>query len=210
VITRRRALVLSASALAAAKFAPAIAQNAERHGMSSFGDLDLPADFKNFAYVNPNAPRGGLFSEWVTSRTYNGSFLTFNSLNTYILKGEGVLGMDLTFATLMVRAGDEPDAMYGLAARSVSISEDGLSYRFALRPEAKFHDGTPLTAHDVAFSLTTLKEKGHPIITQLLRDFTGAEPLDDRTVVARFAPKRAREVPMFVAGLTMFTRADYS
>ena len=89
-------------------------------------------------------------------------------------------GMELTFATLMARSGDEPDAMYGLAARSVRISADGLTYRFTLRPEAKFHDGTPLTAQDVALSLTTLKEKGHPIITQLLRDFKGAEAADDR------------------------------
>ncbi len=108
--------------------------------------------------------------------------------------------MELTFATLMARAGDEPDAMYGLAARAVRISADGLTYRFLLRPEAKFHDGTPLTAHDVAFSLTTLKEKGHPIITQLLRDFMGAEAADDDTVIVRFAPKRARDVPLFVAG----------
>lgn len=210
MISRRKVLILSAGALAAIRFAPASAQNVERHGMSSFGDLDLPADFKHFAYVNPNAPKGGMFSEIVTSRTFNGSFLTFNSLNTYILKGEGVLGMDLTFVTLMVRAGDEPDAMYGMAASSVSISDDGLTYRFTLRPEAKFHDGTPLTGHDVAFSLATLKEKGHPIITQLLRDLAGAEAIDDRTVVARFAPKRARDVPLFVAGLPIFSRAYYS
>ena len=177
--------------------------------MSSFGDLDLPPDFKHFAYVNPNAPKGGVFSELPTSRANNGSFYTFNSLNSYILKGEAAWGMDLTFATLMVRAGDEPDAMYGFAASGVSISEDGLTYRFTLRPEAKFHDGTPLTAHDVAFSLATLKEKGHPIITQLLRDFAGAEATDDRTLVARFAPKRARDVPLFVAGLPIFSRAYY-
>ncbi len=110
----------------------------------------------------------------------------------------------------MVRSGDEPDAMYGLAARSVSISADGLTYRFKLRPQAKFHDGTPLTAHDVVFSLTTLKEKGHPIITQLLRDFKGAEAADDHTVVVRFAEKRGRDVPLFVAGMPIFSRAYYA
>ena len=169
--------------------------------MSAFGDLGYPADFANFKYVEVNAPKGGSYSEIVSSRSYNGSFLTFNSLNAYILKGEGALGMDYTFAPLMVRAGDEPDAMYGLAARSVRIADNGLTYRFTLRPEAKFHDGTPLTAHDVAWSVTTLKDKGHPIITQLLRDCQGAEALDERTVAVRFAEKRARDVPLFVAGL---------
>jgi microcin C transport system substrate-binding protein len=160
--------------------------------------------------VNPNAPKGGVYSEWVTSRTYNGSFLTFNSLNAFILKGEGALGMDYTFAALMARAGNEPDAMYGYAARSVSITDNGLTYRFKLREQAKFHDGTPLTAHDAAWSLNTLKEKGHPIITQQLRDFLGAEAVDDRTMVARYAEKRARDVPLLVAGLPIFSRAYYA
>jgi microcin C transport system substrate-binding protein len=189
---------------------PAFAQEAERHGISAFGDLGYPADFKHFKYVNPDAPKGGTYSELPTSRTYNGSFQTFNSLNSFIFKGEGVYGMDLTFAALMVSSGDEPDAMYGLAAHAVRISGDGLTYRFLLRPETKFHDGTALSAHDVVFSLATLKEKGHPIITQLLRDFAGAEAEDERTVVLRFAEKRARDVPLFTAGLPIFSRAYYS
>jgi microcin C transport system substrate-binding protein len=78
-----------------------------------------------------------------------------------------------------------------------------------MRPEAKFHDGSKLTAHDVAWSLTTLKEKGHPIVTQLLRDFKAAEAADDATVIVRFAEKRARDVPLFVAGLPIFSRAYY-
>ena len=118
--------------------------------------------------------------------------------------------MELTFATLMVRCGDEPDAMYGLAAAKVRRSADGLTYTFFIRPEAKFHDGTRLTAHDVAFSLNLLKEKGHPIITQLLRDLTGAKANDDASVTVTFAPKRARDVPLFVAGLPIFSRAYYS
>ena len=100
--------------------------------------------------------------------------------------------------------------MYGLAAQSVAISDDALTYRFTLRPQAKFHDGTPLTAQDVAWSLNTLKDKGHPIISQNLRDFKGAEASNDRTVVVRFAEKRARDVPLFVAGLPIFSRAYYA
>ena len=213
-LSRRRALnVLAGVAVAGASrrlIMPVAAQDAERHGMSAFGDLGYPADFANFNYVEVNAAKGGSYSEIVSSRGYNGSFLTFNSLNSYILKGEGALGMDYTFAPLMVRAGDEPDAMYGLAARTVRVSDNGLTYRFTLRPEAKFHDGTALTAHDVAWSVTTLKDKGHPIITQLLRDCQGAEALDERTVVVRFAERRARDVPLFVAGLPIFSRAYYS
>jgi len=211
LITRRHALVLSAAALSAAKFAlPAAAQEAERHGMSAFGDLALPADFPHFPYANPDAPKGGIYSEAVSSRGYNGSFLTFDSLNAYILKGEGAFGMDLTFGTLMARSGNEPDAMYGLAARSVRISADGLTYRFTLREQTRFSDGTPLTAQDVAWSLNTLKENGHPIITQSLRDFKGAEAVDARTVVARFSDKRGRDVPLFVAGLPIFSKAYYA
>lgn len=213
-LSRRRALHVLAGAAVAGSCArgtgPAHAQDADRHGMSAFGDLSYPADFTHFNYVEVNAPKGGTYSEIVGSRVYNGSFLTFNSLNAYILKGEGALGMDYTFAPLMVRAGDEPDAMYGLVARTVRISDDGLIYRFTLRPEARFHDATPLTAHDVAWSITTLKEKGHPIITQQLRDCKGAEAVDDRAVVVRFAENRARDVPLFVAGLPIFSRAYYS
>ena len=178
--------------------------------MSAFGDLKYPADFAHFNYVNPNAPKGGVFSQIGPSRQYNQSFQTFNSLNSFILKGDAAQGMELTFAALMARSGDESDAMYGLAARSVWISDEALTYRFSLRAEAKFHDGTPLTAHDVVWSLATLKEKGHPIITQLLRDFKGAEAADDRTVVIRFAEKRGRDVPLFVATLPIFSKAYYS
>jgi len=212
-VTRRGVLVIAAGALAGAASRPSVAAAAdeiETHGISSFGDLKYPADFKRLEYVNADAPKGGVFSQIGPSRQYNQNFLTFNSLNAYILKGDGAQGMQFTFAPLMQMTGDEPDAMYGLAARAVRISADRLTYRYLLRPEARFHDGTKLTAHDVAFSLKLLKEKGHPIIVQLTRDFLGAEAEDDAVVTLKFAPKRARDVPLFLAGLPIFSRAYYT
>src|ERR1700748_3707809 len=79
-----------------------------------------------------------------------------------------------------------------------------------MRPEAKFHDGSRMTAQDVAFSINTLKEKGHPHILIHVRDMEKAEAPDDATVVVTFAPKRARDVPLYVAGLPIFSKAYYA
>jgi len=213
-LSRRHMLGLSLGALTAPwlRGARAADEGAEAgsHGMSVFGDLKYPPDFKHFDYVNPEAPKGGLFSTIPSIRAYNQSFYTFNSFNAFILKGEGAKGMELTFDALMARANDEPDAMYGLAAKSVWISPDKLTYRFTMRPEARFHDGSKLTAHDVAFSLNTLKDKGHPLILVQLRDFVRAEALDDATVAVMFAPNRARDVPLYVANLPIFSKAYYA
>ena len=210
--SRRHALGLGVGALSAMRLqtSRAAEPGAERHGMSAFGDLKYPADFHHFEYVNVGAPKGGFFSTIPSGRAYNQSPQTFNSLNAFVMKGDGAQGMGLTFASLMARAGDEPDAMYGLAAKSVAISPDGLTYRFRLRPEARFHDGTRLTAHDGAFSLEILKSKGHPIIAQQVRDMLGAQAVDDETLVVTFAARRGRDVPLFVAGLPLFSKAYYA
>jgi microcin C transport system substrate-binding protein len=211
-LTRRSVLKLTAgvAAVSASGLGAHAEGDIESHGMSAFGDLAYPADFQHFSYVDPRAPKGGAFSQIGPNREFNQNFLTFNSLNSYILKGDAAQGMELTFATLMVRCGDEPDAMYGLAAEKIRRSADGLTYRFFIRQGARFHDGTRLTAADVAFSLNLLKEKGHPIITQSLRDFRGAEAESETIVVATFAPQRARDVPLLVAGLPVFSKAYYS
>jgi microcin C transport system substrate-binding protein len=214
-LSRRRVLVLSAGAMAAPALlrgprAAVAGDEVETHGLSGFGDLQYPADFKHFDYVNPDAPKGGTFSHIGGVRLYNQNFLTFNSLNSFILKGDGAMGMELTFATLMTDAEDEPDAMYGLAARAVRISAGGLVYRFLMRPQARFHDGTKLTAHDAAFSINVLKKDGHPNIYIMLRDVVSAEAESDEILTVRFAENRARDLPLFVAGqVPIFSRAYY-
>jgi microcin C transport system substrate-binding protein len=210
-VTRREAVSLAAAAFASLVVPVAkAAETPERHGISAFGDLKYPADFKQFDYVNPKAPKGGMFSHVAPTKIFNQGLITFNSLNSFILKGDAAQGMELTFASLMARAQDEPDAMYGLAARGVQVSPDQLTYRFLLRRDITFHDGSPLTAHDVAFSLQVLKERAHPIIQQLLHDFAGAHAADDATVVVSLAAGHGRDLPLFIGWLPIFSRRYYA
>src|SRR5262249_12964677 len=184
-LTRRGALATVTGAIAAAlpRFAAASPETGEveSHGLSAFGDLKYPADFRHFDYADPQVAKGGMFSQVGSVRYYNQNFLTFNSLNGFILRGDAALGIERTFARLMKRAWDEPARGSALAGGAVRISPDRRTYRFFLRPEARFHDGSPLTAHDVAFSLNLLKDKGHQIIRQQLTEFDGAEAADDTT-----------------------------
>lgn len=182
---------------------PAAAGDYESHGLSTFGELAEPADFKHFGYVNPNAPKGGTLALSPPSQT-------FDTFNAYVLRGNPATGMSLVFDTLMNQSLDERDAYYGLVAKKVRISADKLTYTFLLRKEARFHDGSPLTAHDAAFSLNILKTKGHPVISQMLRDLTSAEAQADDLLVVKFAPGRARDLPLNVANQPIFSRAYYA
>ena len=174
----RRHVLKSGAAAAASSILPraGFAQGGEieTHGLSSFGDLKYGPDFKHFDYVNPAAPKGGTLAIQITQTGGNQNFDTFNTLNIFVLRGDGAAGMGSTFDTLMAGSGDEPNTAYGVVAKSVRISDDKLTYRFILRPEARFHDGSKLTARDAAFSLNILKEKGHPVYRALLTQMASA------------------------------------
>jgi microcin C transport system substrate-binding protein len=201
----RVAFVLAVSVLCAAHASSPLAASERSHGLSAFGDLALPEDFPAFAYAHPEAPKGGDLSlvGW-------GGVTTFNSLNNYILKGDAAQGLELLFDSLMVRAMDEPDAVYGLVAESATVAEDRKSVTFYLRPEARFSDGTQVTAEDVAFSFDVLKEKGHPLFSQTLRDVEKAEALDPTTVRYTFKGDLVRDLPLTVSGLPIFSKAYYT
>ncbi len=179
----------------------------DAHGLSVFGDLKERPNFPHFAYVNPQAPKGGRLVLQIRQAAGNQNFETFNTLNIFTARGDGAAGIDSLYDTLMAGSGDEPGAVYGLVARSVSVSADRLVYRFRLRPEARFHDGTRLTAHDVAFSVDILKTKGHPLYRLLLREVVGARAESDDVFVAELSPRRSRELHLIVAGLPIFPRA---
>ncbi|HEX2215151.1 MAG TPA: extracellular solute-binding protein [Xanthobacteraceae bacterium] len=205
----RRDLILAAGAAALAGLpagAPrARANAAPTHGLSAFGDLQYPADFAQFAYVDPGAPKGGAFIQLAGA---GGS--TFNSLNPFILKGDPAFDMELSFASMMARNFDEPDAVYALAAESVEVSDDARNYQFRLRDGIKFHDGTAITAADVVYSLVTLKEQGRPNYRVVLRDLEMAEAENDRTVLLRFAAGRGRDAPVLAASMPILSKTYYA
>ena len=213
-ITRRRLLEAAGAATVAGALPQlpqaALAQEAESHGLSTFGELALPPDFPHFAYVNPKAPKGGSLTMQIKSRQGNQNFGTFNTLNIYVLQGDGAAGMDACFDSLMTGSGDEPGSLYGLLAKSVAVSADKLTYRFRLRPEARFHDGTRVTARDVAFSMNILKAKGHPLYRLLLSELVSSEAESDDIVVVKLSPKRSRDLHLIVAGLPVFSETYWS
>jgi microcin C transport system substrate-binding protein len=207
----RRDLLAGASAIGLAGLVPklslALEAETETHGLSSFGDLKLGPDFKHFAYVNPQAPKGGTLALQITQTIGNQNFDTFNTLNIFVLKGDGAAGMTNAFDTLMAANSDEPDALYGLLAKSVRVSNDKRIYRFVLHPEARFHDGSKLTAKDVAFSLTIIKDKGHPTIRLPLAEMVAATAEADDVVKVELSDRRSRDLHLAVATLPIFSEA---
>ncbi|MCK5497320.1 MAG: ABC transporter substrate-binding protein, partial [Hyphomicrobiaceae bacterium] len=125
-------------------------------------------------------------------------------------KGDPAQGLAFLFDSLMTRALDEPNAVYGLVASSAEVTPDGKSVVFHMRPEAKFADGSPVTAEDAAFSFETLKEKGHPSLAIPLRDVVKAEALDPHTVRYTFEGDLTRDLPRIVATLPLLSKAYYT
>ncbi len=167
----------------------------ESHGYAQFGVLKYPASFTHFDWVNPEAPKGG------TLRMM--AFGTFDTLNPYTFKGSSPVstgnflqyGVNELNEPLMVGtgqydpSGDEPTSSYGLIAQSVEYSEDRSWVVFNLRPQARFHDGKPITAYDVAFSYRTLLKDGHPQYRTALQEVQRVDILNRHRI--RFVFKRS-------------------
>ena len=126
---------------------PASADVITAHGISTFGELKYNPGFPHLDYVNPDAPKGGEISVW--------GFGSFDSMHPYSTKGRSGQLSSIFFESLLEGTADEPDASYGLVAESMEYPEDRSAVIFNMRPEARFSDGTPLTAEDVVFSYET-------------------------------------------------------
>ncbi|MEK9946807.1 MAG: extracellular solute-binding protein [Alphaproteobacteria bacterium] len=183
-----------------------------RHGMSTFGDLKYPPGFDHFDYVNPDAPKGGVLR-------LAGGEGTFDTVNPFTLKGIRYRGrtgsvMSLPYETLMAGGADEPDALYGLVAETADLAPDRTSVTFKLRPEARWHDGTPITVEDVVFSFNTLTTDpgAFPSYRIILRDVTGVEAISDDEVRYTFDPDAValRDLPNTVATLPILSKAHFT
>lgn len=181
------------------------------HGYTPFGELKYPADFTHFEYVNPDAPRGGTLKLMAAG--------TFDSLNPYTLKGKSLANtgayiygyLELT-DTLLTGAddyhhtGDEPQSAYGLIASSIAYPPSLQWCVFNLRPEARFNDGRPITADDVVFSYSLLKQKGHPRYALLLQNVSGVTKLGDHKVRFDFEGEHHRDLPLLVGQMPVLPK----
>jgi len=206
-LSRRHVLRLGAGIAGATVIGPGRADDGDRrvHGLSAFGELKYPATFTSFDYVNADAPKGGLFSQVVGSGDY-----IFDTFNAFIPKGNAANGMELTFSSLMARAQDEPDAVYLFAAEELTVSADGTTFRFRLRQDIRFHDGSRIKAEDVAFSLDALKTQGFPSYRSYLSDVAEVIVEDERTIVLRLTSPHGLDVAPVVASLPILSKAYYA
>ena len=193
-IVKKILAVLFALQIALASAATA----APKHGLAMHGEPKYPAGFKHFDYVNPKAPKGGELKL--------GARDTFDTLNPYTLKGMAASNLSYTYDTLMIKSADEPFTLYGLVAESVETPQDRSWVVFRIRPEARFHDGKPITAEDVAFTLDILKNKGNPFYKIYYGSVSKSTVLDKRTVRFDFAPGENRELPMILGELPVLPK----
>ena len=175
----------------------------QSHGISTFGELKYSANFPHLDYVNPNAPKGGEISIW--------GFGSFDSMHPYSTKGRAGSLSSIFFETLLEGTADEPDSAYGLVASSMEYPEDRSQVIFNLRPEAKFSDGTPLTAEDVVFSYEILRDKGLPSFRAVIeKEVESAEALNSHQVKFVFKDNvPTRDLPQMVGGLPIFSKKYY-
>ncbi|MBF0560444.1 MAG: ABC transporter substrate-binding protein [Alphaproteobacteria bacterium] len=163
------------------------------HGEPKYG-----ANFQHFDYVNPAAPKGGDVRLFALG--------TFDSLNSYILKGQAAAGLELTADTLMVEAADEPFTEYGLLAQSIEMAPDRSWVVFTLRPEARFNDGQPVTADDVVFSFDVLKTKGAPSFRLYYADVAKVEKEGNLRVRFTLSSGENRELPLILGQLPVLPK----
>lgn len=168
------------------------------HGIAMHGDLKYGPGFAHFDYVNPKAPKGG--------RLKQATIGTFDSFNPFIVRGNPAAGIGQIYDTLMTASADEPFSEYGLLVEKVEVPRDRSWVAFTLRPEARWHDGKPVTPEDVIFSFETLRAKGQPFYRAYYGNVEKIEKTGPRTVKFTFKPGENRELPLILGQLVVLPK----
>lgn len=188
--------------LAATQAQPADESLIVSHGLSIFGELKYPEGFAHFDFVNPDAPKGGIYHSWDLG--------SFDSLTPFTEKGNAAEGAWDVFDSLMVGALDTLDQMYGLIAESATYPPDKRWISFRMRPEARFSDGSPLTAEDVVFTFDAMQNKGQYRYRAYFGDIEKVEAIGPHEVKFTFAEGAAvRDLLPLVAGTSIFSKAYF-
>src|SRR5260221_6812530 len=172
------------------------------HGLSLFGELKYPPDFKNFEYVDPRAPAGGTMKFSAIG--------TYDTLNPFVVKGVAAAGIGQIFDTLAVASQDEPGSIYALIAEGIDLAPDKLSVLYTLRKGARFHDGSPMTPDDVVWTFNTLREKGHPMYRSYYGDVTEIVSEGERGIRFRFKSPENRELPQILGEMPVLSKAYWT
>ncbi len=173
------------------------------HGLSRYGHLKYPQDFKSFDYVNSEAPKGGDLKVAVLGN--------FDTLSRTI-NGTPPDGIELTFDTLLVKSADEPFSMYGLIAESIEVAPDHSWVIFNLRPEAQFHDGSPITPEDIIFSWESQRTKGIPAARTHYSKVKKAEKIGPRSVKFTFKNEDGYldfQHPLIMGMMPIYSQKDW-
>lgn len=168
------------------------------HALSMLGRPALPPDFPYFPYVNPNAPKGG---EVALS-----ALGSFDDFNRFIVRGTAAADIGRVYDTLLVGSADEAATAYGHLAQTVELPADRMWVAFELRPEARFNDGTPVTAEDVAWTFDTLRKEGRPYYRQYYADVRDATVEGPRRVVFHFKSNQNRELPLILGEMPVLPK----
>ncbi len=210
VVRRRGGEALAATgALILALAATALAARAQEqevivsHGISTFGDLKLPADFSHLPYVNPDAPKGGEISQWAPG--------SFDSFNPYTIQGSAAALSSIFYESILSGTLDDVSAVYCLLCETMEYPADRSWVIFNLRKDVTFSDGSPMTAEDVLFSYELFRDKGIPEYRSVANaKFQSVEVLDPHRIKFTFTPGTPfRDMPAQAGSTLIFSKKDY-
>lgn len=171
------------------------------HGVSLFDNLALAPNFPHFPYVNPQAPKGGEFRQAAIG--------SFDNLNPFTIKGQTAQGILIIYDTLLTSSADEPGVGYGLLAERIELDENKKGVKFTLRQQARFHDGTPVTAADVVWSFDAIRA-AHPFYNAYFHDIDSAQAINDHLVAFTFKQSGNRELPLILGQLPILPKHYWS